>query len=607
MNIAEKMELAVKYNKAYRNGDELVSDAAYDLLLEEIQKELKWDEFIEFKESLTETSGDVKFDYVIGSLEKLKSDEPDKFWKWIKKNNIKNLFASLKIDGCSWYAEYRNGNLKKVTSRGDGESGVDWTDKAMKIPSIPKTISYLEPTDVRGEFTLTDNSHEHLSFKNRRNGTVGLMNRDVVSENIHMVEAFAYQVLSDNLNVVEQFNFLKVQGFQTPEHCIFSVGESLIDRMEAYYLNSKDEAQYDIDGLVISDSEWKNENDKFLPERKSAFKVNSDFTETTILGYEWNLSKERKLKPVALVNPVDIDGSTISRCTGNNAQWILDRGLGIGARVGIIKSGCVIPKIIEIIETSAVALPNKCPECGEVLGWDGVDLQCPNLECGEVKRVESFIKSIGIENVSESSLLNWNVTSFDALLSWCPDVSYKSQNDFHVALQEKVYETTAENIMRHLPYNGLGTTLFDSLLNHVGSLESMKITFENPNTTSLPSGIGVRTLEKAKLSFDVNWGIKERIINSVRYKKPEPKEEVVIVDGILSGKKVLFTGSFSQKKAKLEARCVELGATIVDSVNKNLDILFCAEDSWDKSNKYTKAQKLGVEIKTEEQMWNLIK
>lgn len=602
-------ERIIEANKAYRTGNEIMSDAEYDMLLSELKDTMDWFSYQDFITSLMDIKGDVTLDYVLGSLTKYKYEEPEDFYKWISKNKITSMFASEKIDGCSFAASYRDGELVLCTSKGDSNEGTDWTSKAKFI--LPTTIAHDGILDIRGEFTLTHDSHEILGYKSRRAGTVGIMGEK--SDNpskLQYVKAIAYQILSDdNMIILNQFVALEDMGFAIPQcQCLYEIDNDIIERLKNCYNVWKDNSPYDIDGLVISAPEWVNEN-KFYPSSKIAFKVNSEGVPTKVEGITWELSKTRYMKPVLNITPIDINGATISNVTGYNAKWVFDQGTGIGAEVLVIKSGEVIPKIVGVTTIATPELPTHCPECSDVLIWNGVELQCANLRCAEVKRVEAFIKDIGIENVSIKRLVDWNINTFDQLLSWKPQ-SGKAQTDFYSELMKKVFNNDDESIMRAFSYDGIGSTNYDKLLAHFGDITTLNDVFHNiPKITNLPEGIGTRSLEKAQIDWETNYWILGKILSDERYKKPAEKVKNVIeqVGTAFEGKLVLFTGKFECVRNMAENMVREHGGRIAPSVSKALDILCCAPDSWGSSSKYKKAEKLGVKIITEKEFWEMIK
>ena len=612
MNLNEQMELARKYNKAYRTGVELISDAGYDILLSKIQAELNQIEFWEFISTLSEEAGTVKTNYVLGSLTKIKFEEPEKLYKWMKKENINNLFISEKIDGVSFEANYRNGKFVSCASKGDGDSGTDWTEKGKNI--LPQTIACLDDVDIRGEFTLTGDTYKQLGYKNRRAGTIGIMNRDEVSQEVKYVEAFAYQILSSDMPIRIQFTLLNTQGFKTPSYTIEygdGIDEYTHDVLKSLYLKWKADSVYDIDGVVLCGLNTVNENDEFLPKKQIAFKVNSEGIETEVLGIEWELSKGRLLKPVLLLNPIEVDGVTISRCTAYNAKYVFDNNLFEGAIVKIIRSGEVIPRVVDIVKGAPeenISMFLDCPICGIETKWYGVELQCSNESCGEIKRVEHFIKQSDIENVSEKRLAGWGIYTFDALLEWNADPNSKSQREFYNELLEKVFHVSSVQIMRNFSYDGFGQTLFDKLLASCDTLEMMNLVFGNVYSylNFLTEGIGARTIEKAADDWKKNWEIQLEIISDSRYDYNEPAEvpRTEVKQSNLTGKTFLLTGTLSRGRTEIEKEIVSLGGKIASSVSKNLDYLLVGDKA---GSKLDKARKIpSITILTEADYSNLI-
>lgn len=334
-------------NAAYRSGDSIITDEEYDALLDKLEDAMGMIEYECFKRSLTESKGTVENSYVLGSLSKFKYEESDKLHKWINEQNIDKIFVSDKIDGASFYAEYRNGKLTLLSSRGDGDTGTDWTDKATYL-NIPLVINHAEPLDVRGELTLIGDSYLQLGFKMKRTGTVGIMNaKDIEQTKLCKIHAIAYEVLNGNHNIKTQFDILKGFGFRTPEYATFVPDGDVHERIKDYYQARKAVSDYDMDGMVLSDVSYVPEN-TFFPKGKVAFKINSTGVKTTVKGIEWNISKGGLMKPVVLVEAIEIDGSTVQRATGFNAKYIQDNQIGVGTTVYIIKSGEIIPKIIKV-------------------------------------------------------------------------------------------------------------------------------------------------------------------------------------------------------------------------------------------------------------------
>lgn len=598
----------IEANAAYRNGNPILSDEEYDFLLTNQSETMSEMDFDIFLKSLAETKGSFSFgDYVIGSLKKVKYEDHNLSEQLVKMGNPQYLFCSAKIDGCSFVAHYEYGKFVSCSSKGDGSDGTDWTDKARHI--LPATITTGNAVDdIRGEFTLTGDSHVQLGFKNRRNGTVGLMNSNEVdpAKLVH-VKAFAYQVLNCQYSITTQFEQLFVKGFHSASFVVGPVGaigaHAVEEELKKLYLNWQQSLSYDIDGIVISSTEWTNENDKFFPENKVAFKVNSEGVSAKVIDIVWELSKGRLYIPVYHIEPTEIDGVTVSKVTANNARFIQDLGTGIGSVVKVIRSGCVIPKVIGVVSKAVYDLPTICPECGSTFTWnkvldtetgsltDGAHLQCPNVNCGETRRVEAFIKALDIENVSYKRLVEWGVTSFDKLLTFKADDS-KLQVMFYEDLYFKMFNRSIKDLMRSMTCDGFGTSLFDKLYAHCGnSIFEMSERFRGA-INNYPESIGARTVEKAASDWFRNEFIVMLIISDSRYKEPVEATPITVT-GKLSGT-FLITGTLSKGRKHFESLITANGGTISSSVSKNLNYLLVGEDAGSKLDKARKLNEVTI-------------
>ncbi len=610
MNLKEQI---IKANQAYRSGSPIIDDQEYDLLLSKLEKEMDFISLEEFKQSLTETSGDFQHDYVIGSLNKVKYGEGD-LQKWLKKQNASRYIASEKLDGCSFVAYYKKGLFVSMSSRGDGSEGTDWTDKGKFI--LPKIISYKGDLDIRGELIL--NNHETLGMKNRRNGISGLMGRDDFNpDDLKNITPYVYQVLNYDWTMLKQFEFLNDNSFKTPDYKIFSNVDTLEEDLLEFYNECKEEniEKYDIDGLVVSSMNWKNENNEFYPKGKIAFKVNSEGYETEVIDIEWNLSQGGLLKPVVLVKPVEIDGVTVSRVSGNNYEWITNRGIGIGAKIKIIRSGAVIPKIIDVIEKSCeILVPPKCPSCGSKLNFKGVDLACLNPNCLAVvvQRISAFLRNCGVEDVTEKSLVKFGINTFEDLISWEPDPKYKSQTKFYDAMNKFVFSKTSMELFSKFVFDGAGEKTITKIYEHfkVTNEEQLDWLLYKKELTDhiiacctigFPEGIGERTLSKIAQDWNTNKLLLKYFTMDKRWNPKEVVKDEVVED-VFHGKNFCITGTLSQPRKHFE-NLIESKGGKLGSVSKNLNYLLVGSDA---GSKLDKAQKLGIKILSEEEFLKMI-
>lgn len=404
---AEIKDAAQKY---YEDGSSPLTDLEFDAKVDEL-RELDPDADVlsvgwGYDINADSTPGEkVAHRYgVVGSLDKChnwKELGPDFQWR--------SLAASLKLDGISIALYYRDGKLQQALTRGDGAIGIDITSKALKIePGLKQLKSDKKFTGaVRGEIVMAFadfNAYAklHLEAKNPRNTTAGLINAKEVSDDLKYLSIQVYTVIGDENNDA-QFNrvntmvswlraqFPAVAPYKTLKEL---KSTELLDTMDAL----KDDwyGTYPADGIVLNQLGTSREGNNIAYIAK-AFKFKAESKVTEVVDVEWSLSKTHYLIPRVHVAPVELSGTTVEYCTGFNAQYIRDNSIGSGAKVEITKSGEIIPYILGVVEPSTSAIPTKCPDCGTMLEWSGVHIQCPNSECSNAQRQDL---SIWIESLA---------------------------------------------------------------------------------------------------------------------------------------------------------------------------------------------------------------
>ena len=404
---SEVKDAAQKY---YEDGSSPLTDAEFDDRVDELRKldpnaevlSLGWGYDI----NADTTPGEkVAHKYgVVGSLNKCHN------WKELGSDfQWRTLAASLKLDGISIALYYKRGKLQRALTRGDGTTGIDITAKALKIaPELNQLKSDSEFTGaIRGEIVMAfadfkAYAERNPEAKNPRNTTAGLINAKEMSDDLNYLSIIVYTVIGDENNST-QFNkvnnmvswlrsqFISVAPYKT-------LGElkstELLDTMESL----KDEwyGIYPADGIVLNQLGTVRDGSNISYIAK-AFKCKAESKITEVIDVEWSLSKTHYLIPRVHVAPVELSGTNVEYCTGFNAQYIRDNNIGSGAKVEITKSGEIIPYILRVVEPGSVTLPVKCPDCETPLGWKGVHLQCPNIECSNAKRQDL---SVWIESLA---------------------------------------------------------------------------------------------------------------------------------------------------------------------------------------------------------------
>ena len=353
----------VEANRAYRAGDPILSDQEYDDLLESLKSSMSEDEYESFVSTLNEGTieknidGKVKHPFIMGSLTKIKNEEPEEVKKFIKENIKTALSVSAKVDGISSRAEYRNGKLVSLTTRGDGYFGQDITSKAKYIKGLPSVLPHGAwdnfTGSIRGELVIMREDFECIKdrFSNRRNAVAGIMNRkDSLEDDLRLVSFVPYTILGNQYAKSEQFGFLEDVGFNVAWNVLIDksgIDDTIVDWL---FKTAQDELPYETDGLVICDSEWRNE-DKYRPDGCKAFKINQSIGITKVIGFDWGTpSANGKFTPVALLEPIQLAGTTVKRVTSNNISYLEKMGIEIGKTVRIRKSGEIIPQILEVLD-----------------------------------------------------------------------------------------------------------------------------------------------------------------------------------------------------------------------------------------------------------------
>lgn len=608
-----------RLNTPYRAGTPLVADDFYDALVDELEALIPTNEFEEFLGTLTEETGDTKHDRVVGSLRKFKYGVIAPLKRWVTKYIRDLLLIQPKLDGMTFMATYLEGRLHSGASKGDGDMGVNLTDKLLCI--LPEFIPSKKAIEVRGELTLTGDAHIALGFKNRRNGTVGLVRRDEINPSeIALCKAFAYEYreldaeIGGGLGRADQLAVLESLGFTVPPSTILSLTgidgtESLQEVLGNHLAESRRTAPYSMDGLVLCSPDTKSEN-TYLPLLTIAWKKPLPAVDTPVLGLEWSTSRGQLVKPVVLLDPIDIDGSTISRVAGHNAMFIKNSGIGVGATLSIIKGGDVIPKIEDVPVMAEATFPIVCPSCGATLAWKGVDLACTSnanaCSASTLKRVAYFVKNRGIEGVSETSLENWGITDFATLLSWSPASGYKSQQSFYEQMLTKVFRASNVDLFKAMGCEGLAEKNLDKIISFCGGLNEATALFHLTglgDEAELPPGIGLKMLDNARLTWMANLSLLADFVTDERFVGASSRAEPEISGDSLTGKTFVLTGTMSAPRKQIEALIVCNGGKIASGVSRNLSYLVAGESA---GSKLSKALSLGVAILDESSLLEMI-
>jgi len=267
----------VYYNDLYRKGTPSISDQVFDSMLENFESQVSTEEFDRLRGSLFDAKGKIKHQYIIGSLKKTKAED-DSVMKWFAKHDVETIMVVEKLDGMSIVLHYNKGELFKAVTRGDGEFGEDQTAKIKAMEGFSKT-SVEFTGQIRAELVLPFTNFIKLnkagsSYKNPRNAVAGIVSNKSINpdllKNCHII---AYQILGSNESKHIQYNNLRTLGFDIPKVRTFNgyIGTTVYPHiLKGIYEKWSEESNYEIDGLVIHDLKYDDENLK-LPIHTIAF------------------------------------------------------------------------------------------------------------------------------------------------------------------------------------------------------------------------------------------------------------------------------------------------------------------------------------------------
>ena len=403
LNTQELEAKIVKYAQEYYEGHPSISDTEFDKLTDALRKANPNSPYLQTGWGYSPQNSPLeKVPHQYASMKGIS--------RKITPADIKGSqqIFTTKLDGASVGVYYENGIFQYALTRGDGNIGLDISDKIKG--KVPYKLNTNFIGRVRGEFVLPTNcfknKYQPKGMKSPRNAAAGLLTSKKYDPSVLSdFQLICYTVTDStgkNLPAVQAYDFLSSNGFQFAHSVTISRPDFTVDKLEAILSNLM---VYDFDGyrdIVECDGFVGEDNEGLF-----AVKWNIASQETTVRDINWQISRHGKLAPVVRVDPVDLEGATISNVSGFNAKFIYDNGVDTGAKVEIVRSGDVIPYITRVVQPVDVSLPTECPVCGCSLITEGVDLVCPNPNCGSSsnKRLKNFIACVApVDNIGDSVL-----------------------------------------------------------------------------------------------------------------------------------------------------------------------------------------------------------
>lgn len=633
-----------------------ITDKQYDALYQELlDLEKQYPEFIQ-SDSPTKRIGDksdnnlgkVTHSFKMGSLMNcFNLDDVNGFFNTfvnkypsIKLDNI-SLIVQPKFDGLSLELVYRNGELYKASTRGDGDIGEDVTKNALVIDSIPKTIDISEEIAVYGEilmfkevFNSINKQREQTGkqlFLNPRNAAAGSLRQldpNITKErNLNFI---AYTIRYPNSNTL--FNQQKINKvlldnefdtgivFNNGECLPYPLSEEILDSIVKQYIEDKDGYPFETDGLVFKygyDLEEPNLFNKY-PDYACAYKVESESAVTKVTSIDLQIGMSGVITPVVNVNTVTLSGTSVSRVTGNNQAYLNNLDVRVGDLIRIKKSCEIIPKIVHVVPTKGklrsepFRMPDNCPCCNTKLEQTDTGItRCPNRKCPEVeiKMIEHFvsrncmdIKGLGEKVIRKLYNDGYIKTPLDLYQLTLNQLSKSLKSNL---LAEKIL--TEINRSRHrredvllrslgIPMVGLMTS--KSILIKFGSIDNVLNTKMELTNIMSSKFIGYETANEIieYFSDESNLTYVKNLVKEMEFEK----KDIPISQ---SHKVFVLTGTFSLSRHMLTGMIEERGHSVSSSVSKKVDYLVCGLSP---GSKLDNAKKLNIAVITEKELLSLL-
>ncbi len=637
--IKELVTILNEAAKVYYSGvDEVMSNFEYDKLYDELQS-LEEETGIVMADSPTNRVGYETLSELpksthaspMLSLDKTKSVEALAEFAGVHKSVL-----SWKLDGLTVVLTYENGELSMAVTRGNGYIGEVITPNAKTFKNIPLNIPFKGHLVVRGEAIITYSDFEKINamitdekekYKNPRNlcsGSVRQLNNAVTARrNVNVIVYALIEVENVDFNNSReaQFRWLESQGFEVVERKL--VTGATVPEAVSYFSEKIKSNDFPSDGLVllyddIAYGESLGRTAKF-PRNAIAFKWADETAETVLKEVEWSASRTGLINPVAVFEPVELEGTTVSRASVHNVSIVKELMLGIGDTITVYKANMIIPQIAENnTKSNTLIIPDKCPVCGgdtKIIQSAGAEtLYCTNPDCQakHVKSFEHFVarNAMNIDGISEQTLEKFidqgyikNYTDLYHLDRFKDDIislegfGEKSYENI-IASVEKSRETTLAKVIFGLGIAGVGLANARLICRYF-DYDVEKVTGAEQEELQEIDGIG-DVLAKAFVSYFSNKENNDnfhRLLSELTLKKEERD-----TSSSIAGKVFVITGSINHfaNRDELKNYIESLGAKTTGSVSAKTDYLI-NNDTQSSSSKNKKARELNIPVISEEE------
>lgn len=640
----ELVELLNRYATEYYTSDNpSVSDSEYDRLYRELVELEKAHPYQVLPESPTHRVGGKILDgfekyshqYPLYSLQDAFSrEELDAFDARVRKElDDVTYICELKIDGLSISLTYEQGIFVAGATRGDGSVGENITENLKRVKDIPLSLSEKIDITVRGECYMPRASFNQVNLSRQENGEPEFANpRNAAAGTLRQLDTavvakrnlatFLYQEASPSTRDSQEkvLNHLEQLGFVVNPRRLLAHSMDEVWQFIQEIGQERDQLPYDIDGVVIKVNDLAGQEQLGFtvkaPKWAVAYKFPAEEKEAKLLSVDWTVGRTGVVTPTANLTPVQLAGTTVSRATLHNVDYIAEKDIRKDDTVIVYKAGDIIPAVLRVVESKRISeekldIPTNCPSCDSKLLHfeDEVALRCINPRCpAQIKeglihfasRDAMNISGLGpsiVEKLFAANLVKdvadiYRLTVEDFLL--LDGIKEKSAQKLYQAIQASK-ENSAEKLLFGLGIRHVGSKASQLLLQHFHSIESLAQA--NPEEVASIESLGSVIAQSLQSYFETEGAkillseLKELGVNL------DYKGQIVAADAALSGLTVVLTGKLerltrSEAKSKLE----NLGAKVTGSVSKKTDLVVAGADA---GSKLQKAQELGIEIRDE--------
>ncbi len=640
----ELVALLNRYATEYYTSDNpSVSDSEYDRLYRElVELEAAYPDQV-LADSPTHRVGGKVLDgfekyshqYPLYSLQDAFSrEELEAFDARVRKELPQPTYiCELKIDGLSISLTYEKGILVVGATRGDGSVGENITENLKRVKDIPLTLPEELDITVRGECYMPRASFDQVNqarqengepeFANPRNAAAGTLRQlDTAVVAKRNLATFLYQEASPSTRDSQEkvLEHLEQLGFVVnPKRILAQSIDEVWDFIQEVG-QEREKLPYDIDGVVIKVNDLAGQEELGFtvkaPKWAVAYKFPAEEKEAQLLSVDWTVGRTGVVTPTANLTPVQLAGTTVSRATLHNVDYIAEKGIRKDDTVIVYKAGDIIPAVLRVVESKRVSeekldIPTNCPSCdSQLLHFeDEVALRCINPRCPAqimeglihfASRDAMNITGLGpsiVEKLFAANLVKdvadiYRLKENDFLL--LEGVKEKSASKLYQAIQASK-ENSAEKLLFGLGIRHVGSKASQLLLQHFHSIENLAQA--NPEEVASIESLGSVIAKSLQTYFATEGSkilldeLKEAGVNL------DYKGQTVVADAALSGLTVVLTGKLerltrSEAKSKLES----LGAKVTGSVSKKTDLVVAGADA---GSKLQKAQELGIEVRDE--------